>query len=126
MGVFTSLKRSQRLDFHLKNGWLEYFLVSFWGFGRPIFRCELLLVSGSVSLLGYPCFFQDRWRPEGQEPVAVPHMRQPVVGCTQIFRGCDETGKKHPKMKRTIILQKHHFFLGGGCKFRSSMFHVIG
>ena len=48
--------------------------------------------------------------PEGQEPVAVPHMRQPVVGCTQIFRGCDETGKNHPKMKRTIMLQKLHFF----------------
>ena len=32
-----------------KNGWLEYFLVSFWGVW-PIFSCELL-VSGSVPLL---------------------------------------------------------------------------
>ena len=35
-----------------ENGWLEYFLVSFWG-PRPIFRCKLL-VSGSVRNMYFP------------------------------------------------------------------------
>ena len=76
------------------DGWNTSF-VSFWGFGRPIFRGELLL-------------------PEGQEPVAVPHMRQPVVGCTQIFRGCDETGKKTSQNEKDNHLTKAPFFFWGG------------
>ena len=36
-------------EFTPENGWLEYFLFSFWGPKRPIFRCEVLLVvSGRV------------------------------------------------------------------------------
>ena len=30
-------------EFTPENGWLEYFLLSFWGPKRPIFRCELFI-----------------------------------------------------------------------------------
>ena len=66
-----------------ENGWLEYFLVSFWG--PAYFQGRLLLVSGSVPKLR---FFATEWRDwlpdkaemlheltmKGKENMGIPYM----------------------------------------------------